>query len=361
MECLKNIIGVTNTDCLCVTDYLEPGELEQIRLSRSGLYLDGNLEGGISMQDIKLLDHCGEYFRLAKKAIKTAEDAFEADIKMGIGAKYKTKKPRFMGEIGRMTYTRIIDAKPGRNYIKIASQATGHAVLNINTIRMNIVSERPEVPVRVWVQRGENAELEQVAEGVVQPAVNKFKSVEWPQGLTLPKMPLAAGNKLYSYFVEWEAVEGDKYIDNSLSCGCSGGDAYDGYVNVFGGVAESMSETMAGKEKGQAYGINIDTEIRCELGSLVCEGYDADEALSLAAAYGVLFKAGEMLIEYVLESPEINRFTMMNREYLWGKRTHFRARYNEYIAYMVQEIDVTANDCFICRSGNKMKVTNLFG
>ena len=27
-----------------------------------------------------------------------------------------------------------------------------------------------------------------------------------------------------------------------------------------------------------------------------------------------LYKAGELLIEYVLQSPEINRFTMMSRE-----------------------------------------------
>src|SRR5690349_18181718 len=101
MECLNNIIGITNTTCACVLDGLTPTQQEAAKLSKSGLYLDGNLEGGVHISDVKMLEHCEEYYRLATKAIAAAKKAFEDDIQVAVQTKYKTNKAKFIGELGR--------------------------------------------------------------------------------------------------------------------------------------------------------------------------------------------------------------------------------------------------------------------
>ena len=39
----------------------------------------------------------------------------------------------------------------------------------------------------------------------------------------------------------------------------------------------------------------------------------------------------------------------MNKEYLWGKRNHFRASYEGRINYLAASIDISSSSCFICK------------
>ena len=103
MECLNNIVGITRTVCPCVTNGLTEQEKIDIAASNSGLYLD-ELEGAIAARDIKTLDSCGEYFRLAKDALKVAAKRFADDIELALSKQYDTAKPNYNGELGRITY-----------------------------------------------------------------------------------------------------------------------------------------------------------------------------------------------------------------------------------------------------------------
>ena len=82
---------------------------------------------------------------------------------------------------------------------------------------------------------------------------------------------------------------------------------------------------------------------------LICREYDRENAIAVTMAWAVMYKAGELLIESILNSNEINRYTMMNREALYGKRSHFRKEYETRIMYLAQVIDFSSSDCFICR------------
>lgn len=60
MDCLINLIGISASDCICVTDGLTEEQKIALKTSVSGLYLDTHLEGGVSLSDVRLLDNCEE-------------------------------------------------------------------------------------------------------------------------------------------------------------------------------------------------------------------------------------------------------------------------------------------------------------
>jgi hypothetical protein len=82
---------------------------------------------------------------------------------------------------------------------------------------------------------------------------------------------------------------------------------------------------------------------------LFCREYSEDDAVAVVMGYATWYKAGELLIEDVLKQPDVNRYTTMAREYLWGKRNHFRKEYENRIIYLAAVIDVMASNCYVCR------------
>ena len=162
---------------------------------------------------------------------------------------------------------------------------------------------------------------------------------------------------MYYYFV-WEGSAGTKARDNGVSCNCSGGNGYDSYVSLKGGESNDLND-LSGSDNF-AHGFSLDVEIKCDTGRLICREFDSQNKIAVASAWANLYKAGELLIEKVLSSSEISRITLMNRDYLYGKRNHFRAEYEKRILYLSYEIDVTKGDCFICQNRDFF-VGNVFG
>lgn len=356
MECLENIIGITNSNCECVLSGLTDEQVASAKISTSGLYLDGNLEGGVSLAEVKLLENCGEYYRLANKAIKSAQKAFADDVQIAISSKYKAAKARFMGELGRLQYAGAMAVQSPLQFLKVEPLVQSAAVMKVNNVRINLNTTKEAVTVKLIQVLEGLTHGDVIFEAQVNTVANRFISVEIPVNL---QVPLSINNRVVNYYFVWERTGAELPMDNAVSCGCSGGDAYAQYVKLKGGQAQDYDNLGAGTD-GFAHGLSVDAEIFCETGGLVCSEFRKEDRIALVSAWSVLYKAGELLIEYVLQSPEINRFTMMNREYLWGKRNHFKAEYNNRIAYLSSEIDITANDCFVCRD-RKMFVGNIYG
>ena len=148
MDCLNNIIGISNMDCLCMTDGLTQEEIAEAKKSTSGLYLDQNLDGGVKLKDIKTLDACGLYYRLAKESKEGAIRAYGDDLKIGMSGKYKSVKPKFIGELGRLQYSGFIAAQQTLQYLRIEPKGTGGAILQLDNLRINI-NENKTVPIKL--------------------------------------------------------------------------------------------------------------------------------------------------------------------------------------------------------------------
>ena len=70
--------------------------------------------------------------------------------------------------------------------------------------------------------------------------------------------------------------------------------------------------------------------------------------IAIATASAIRYKAGFYIIEKILASGNINRYTMTDRERLMGKKNTYIKEYNTYIDWIAQNVNTNINDCLIC-------------
>jgi len=355
MDCLKNIVGISKMDCLCLADGLSPEQIEAAKKSTSGLYLDANLKGMIKLSDIKYLDACGMYYKMASEAIEAAQRQYTDDLKIMLSEKYKSNRARFIGELGRLQYSGFLGAQKNLQYVKIQPNDINAAVIQIDSLRINI-SHSKTVTVKLISIIDGLSYGDIVYETTVQTTANKWVNVTIPEEM---KLPFSVKGYKMSYYFVWEKEGNEQPVDNSTSCGCSGGDAYSQYVTFTGGQADDY-DSFGGINDKFARGLSIGAQIYCDTAAVVCDKFYKEEAVSLISAWSVLFKAGEILFNKILMSSSIERITMMNREAMYGMRNHYEKEYNNRIAYLTTEIDLSSSGCFSC-SNNKMYVGSIFG
>lgn len=351
MECLENIIGITNSDCPCVIDGLTPEEVAKLRESASGLYLD-ELEGGVNIRSLEMLDACQNMAEMALGARDTATKKLRDDILVALQNKYRTAKKAFIGNIGRPSYTSNMSVSMPYQFMRLRPVGTSDAIMKISGIRL-IVDRAAMVLVQIIraVKGGNQGEV--VFSETVTTNANAYTAIPVATPLELP---LSGGGEIYDYYVVWSRLgTGANPKDLKVSCNCSGGTGYEQFFEVNGGELNDTSYLNGGKLDKYSHGLSLDVDIRCKPGDLICREYDRENAIAVTMAWATMYKAGELLIEAVMNSGEVNRYTMMNREYLWGKRNHFRKEYDTRVIYLASVMDVTSSDCFICRDTHFVK------
>lgn len=349
MDCLKNIIGITNTDCLCVLDGLTDDQKAAIKVSESGLFLD-ELEGGLSLRAVKYLDACQNFAQMALAARDTAIKKIYADIMVALSQKYKAGKQAFTGQIGRPSYTRTMNGQSQFQFLRLRAAENTDAVLKITGLRI-IVDRVATFHVRLLKTFSGGNQGTEIMNVEITSLANAYTTIPLPndQPLSLPLMDNGTAN---DYYLVWDRVEagGANPKDIKIDCNCGSGNGFTSYLEARGGELTDVNMLGTKTTDEFTHGFSIDADIRCTPGDLICREYDRENAIALTMAWAIMYKAGEILIEKVMNSGEVNRYTMMNREYLWGKRNHFRAAYDERILYLSSVIDVSSSDCFICRN-----------
>lgn len=343
MNCLNNIIGITSSPCECLTENLSESEINELTISESGLYLD-ELEGGIKFRDVQNLSYCKTLLDAQKEAIETAKKHFKTDLLASLNSRYKMKKNSFVGSIGKPSFSGSLDARKRLQFLEIIP-TNSDAVVEINGFRI-FLSEDVSTNVFLYELEEGKTEGNRLFDGNFESS-NKTIFVPFSG-----KLPLKKNGFNVRYFLIWERIGTVKPRNIETSCGCSSGDGYTKFISVAGGEVDGFSELANARTDAYTHGFSIEVSVKCEAGNLICNEYDASDAVSLVTSFAILYKAGELVIENILNSGEVNRFTMLTNERLWGKRNHFKKEYNDRINYLSQQIDVSSSDCFICRSEN---------
>ena len=341
-ECLESIVGVTKDFCQCLHGQIDETEFQEVNKSNSGLFLD-NVEGGLFLRNVPQLDKCKSFFDIQVEAIKNAKNFFSADILAELNLKYQVKKTNYFGEIGKINYTASMNTTKRLQFLKL--QPNNDGVVQIDRIRVFL---NQTVTTKAWIVKIEEnqTEGEIIFENEAVSTVNNILTIPFPEGL---KLPLNVNGKKQNYFVVYERLGSVQPRDLKVSCGCSGGDGFAPFLFVTGGEAETFSEIGTSLTDVFTHGISLDVQIKCETGSVICKEYNENDAIAYVTAFAILYKSAELVIENVMNSSEVNRFTMLSREHLWGKRSHFKKEYENRIRYLSENIDVTSSDCFLCR------------
>lgn len=349
MECLNEIIGITNDNCPCVLDGLSEEQKAKIKVSKSGLYLD-DLEGMVTMRALTQLDSCSNFAKMALAARDEAVKVLYEGILVSLSKKYKEGKGAFIGNIARPSYAGTLNTFKRYQYLKITPVEKSDAVLKLSGFRA-IIDRKGLVDAKIYSVEDNGNQGTVVWSGQVQATQNTYVALPIEAtGLTLPLS--RNGVKLEYYFVwDKDVAGGANPKDLKISCNCGfSGNGWESFIKVEGGELDDVNMFgMRNVDSTHSHGILLDVDIRCVPGNLICKEYDRDNAIAVTIANAIRYKTGALTVQKILDSPEINRYTMMNREALYGKRAHFNSQYESRVAYLASVIDVSSSDCFICR------------
>lgn len=352
MECLENIVGISRTTCLCLLDGLTPEQIEEIKLSKSGLYLD-ELPGAITLKEIQSIDGCGEYIETAREALKTAVKMFSDDVEIVMANQYKDK-PKYNGDLGNPAFAGFLSKNSPYQFLQVVPNRAGDAVIALKQIKLT-VSASDVIDFFILAGHiGENPQVIHTAQ--VNTVANFGVNVPLPENRILPT---SRNGRELQYFFVWKGSAGTVARDNKLGCGCSGGNAYEDYVYLKGGQAENLGMQNTRNDE-YSHGMSVNVTISCEASRLMCKEYDAKNSIAVATAVCIQNAANYVLNEKLLKSSNITRVTMMNREHLYGKRNQFKKKYEDTLQWIVLGLDVTNSGCWICGQNN-MKIVNAFG
>ncbi len=354
-DCLANIIGLSRNTCECFD--------VPVNTSDSGIYLD-EVEG-LNLLQVNAGADCGNgsLWDLMLKARTDAIGQYKADLSARLIQAYKPSRNAFKGQIGRsdskdsVTPDSIaglqILCSPVKNGAIIINRI-GLMFASTGTITVSIYNNISDEPVVEF----EN--LSTVAGKLTWANIDKT---------TLP-MHTTEADYLTYYMVY--TYTGNKPKDNKLQCVTCSGKQVVGYscnnpsfdykhtdaryewyrwLNITGVTGADIDTLKAATPgfKNLTYGLVLDAEVKCNMPDIACNDTDyTNSGVALAMAYTVRFRAAEFLCNAILSSGQLNRYTMLEREALYGKRNQYRKEYSDRLDWIVENMNITETGCLQC-------------
>lgn len=343
MDCLIGVVGVTKQDCECATGSLTDQEKENLAASSAGFHYLDDITSALDLARVRSLGACKSFYEMSTGALSKAINALKDDLTAGLAMKYPQKKGSYHGGIGQTRFSGDLStASRPLQFMKIqAANEKSDAILTANRIKLfsNVAGQS-----KLYILDRDLNIIQEVDDITLN--ANTFTFVALPKALDLP---LFHDYNAATYYFAWELPTGGLTKDNKVSCGCPGGDGWGSYVTVSGGQADTMDELLNATTDNRAHGLVIEGEIKCVTANFVCRQYSDKDAIAVVSKWAVAYKANEILVEAVLNSREVDRYSLLDREHLYGKRNHYKKEYETRVQYIIDNVDITSNDCFYCK------------
>ena len=368
-ECYQSIVGLTRSDCACYTDV--PDSAAD---SLSGLYID-ELVGLSFVQSMTNCDNGNELFLNIEKARDSAITAFQADTNALLLQNFKVKRTPFYGGIGRNV---------DNNNIKITDGSYLGARIYCNNIKSGVLYIKDIGTLFKTTGTVDLSIYNNIGDLVTQVTLTteEGKHYQNPVSLELPLHNDYIDNLEYFFVYQYASATMTPKI-NDIKCNCgsfkpvyncskpyfnSKHESNYGWADwiMVGGINSASLPDFTNYSTSNApnslFGLTFNIELRCKIGDVLCKQQLDFEGnpLAPAVALAIQHKAGEILGNWVLQSGNLSRFTMINTEQFIEDVKNFKATYNEMIKYIVDSVDITQNDCLACRDVYEMAKRGIF-
>jgi hypothetical protein len=352
-QCFDGLIGITRkVDCPCYDSEIT----SSYKSSKYGLFLD-ELNGGITLDSIRSVGECGgtllDYF---KNAIEQAKSFFKADLLADLAMRYKTAIDPFTGNVGSRGFarTRLMGAEQNMG-VRLDVKPKIGAYFTINKINLYLDQTLTGIKLDVYKRKYVPGDGEYTME-VVKSFTNLASTANQEKEnvlltadvLQLPLFDLEGSDFQYYAVIDRTTAPGANPKDNANRCNCGRSEMrmlqYFNPVGVQGDISDAASMQVTTFVNGVVlYG-----SASCGTDDVICDAMDINEAVAFITAYAQWYKAGSILIDKILASQEVNKYTMSNREFLYGKRNNFEKEYFSRIRWIGENMSVKGTDCFEC-------------
>ena len=360
--CLEKIIGVTDNQTIPSYADIDAGLKTEIAISSSGLYMD-RLTGGIDLMAVDTEDYMTSVLNLAVKARDQASKILNDELLLAINNRFHPAKTKYIGFIGRRSVSSTLSSsgniqgqryrmhEPIAGYISISQigvNVNGSGAFNVYVARCDANSKETlellyTFPVTSIANTWVNANLSSAAPGL--------------------KLPMEIDGVAQEYYIYWKRDEAGGFYpkDNDIKCGTCGSKnanaALSGFMNYNGISLADINNVKNVSTDNMGHGLSVNAVVSCDHTLVVCREYEKKDAVQLMMNWAALYKAGELWIEYIIQSGFVNRDNMQNREYFWGKRNHFQKEFNERITAIANAMELGETNCYVCKDDTMTKGT----
>ena len=368
ISCWDNIIGLSRTECDCYDPITA--------ISNSGLYLDELIQ----LRSVNELLNCEEGNDIWAKMDKARENAirlFIGEINLELLKHYQLKRQPFYGNIGRNKFTNTLSVTNGNYYgMRIYCCDIVSGIFKIK--RIGALFNKTGA-ITLWIYNNMN-ELQGTYS--ISTVANQHTWTDIAD-LELPMHDGLVDNLEYFLIYQYTTAGGYVPLNNEIKCACgrfravfdtskpywfathSDRQYYWTHYAMAGGFKEddiSDLSDLTSTTNNYTYGITLECEFKCKVQEVLCKDYfDFDSnPLAIATAIAIRYKAGEILINDILTTPNINRNVLINREHLVAMQQEIIARYNEHLKYIAENLNVRSTDCFECRDLIDMTTKGIF-
>lgn len=367
-DCLTTIIGLSQTNCECFDD----NKPIDSNVSDSGIFLD-EIEGlTLNMADAASECESGSLWDILSGARTNGITYFKSDLMASLAQKYKQKRHPFMGTVGSSKFKNSLTLSGAFGGIRIYCANIISGVMTINKIGLAF-----EQAATFDIEIYNNVDDTPIHTFTVNSVANKF---EWYTLTTPVELAMSddTGENPQYYLIY--SVSGMKPKDVRGSCGCSSAnykyywnannpiyksyekDRWSEYIMLTGIQGNDISDRENWGTSEYLNGLILDAKFICKTSDLICKNvfdYEGNE-LAFVMAYAVRYRAAAIVIDEILSSGNLNRYTMMEREALYGKRNNYIKEYQNRISYLSDNINWKANDCLTCNDFDDVVKVGIF-
>jgi len=341
-SCFDNVIGISRKADLC-TD-------TDAYVSESGLYID-ELQG----MALRILNSTGGNATLLEKMEAARENAINAFKVDALSEILKTKEParsKFNGDIGSKSFTsKLSDA----DYygLRMYSDVYGGSF----TLRgVTLILDTTEA-VNLLIYSGEDEE--DGANPLYTIALTSLAGRPKYNAITPIQLPLDG-----DYYFLYQTT-GLAY-NNKLTCNCGGfkwcfnlevpcyrpsRDKWTEWSMVGGVSGTDLTDRDDWSTSREAKGMVLHGDFGCDVLGVLCDDHSdwTGDPVDTAIAWALVYKAGSFLSAYIMDSEEVNRYTLLGVDALTSNMVYYEDRYKVMLEFIAANLELNRNECLKCR------------
>lgn len=375
MDCLTNIVGISDTDCPCWDD-TKPVDFATINASSSGLFILSSDVVPVNMANAATSCETGSIWDLAIKARATATRDFIADFTSAVMAKNVNKFKPFsrIGDNYRLTGSNLNSGNTVAGFYIEPYKIKGGSI-TINSIDLAFVAgviASTDIEIFIYSSLDLDTPLVSAIATITANKITATATLAVPYELSLNDIRMDLDEKIY--FV-YEVPTGFKPYNNKniIGCGCSGrgreleDNPYLRVMSEINGIqAVDIASLGSGRVSSTIHGLTVNTVFNCDYYSWLCglttnpnvNTVDGYVNLGMALADALNARAKMYLLDTIYRSGRINYYTMVldgtvivdeiNRQSAIYERGLANLTYPNYMPS-----DVT--DCLMCRDNKSIQ------
>ena len=317
--------------------------------SESGLYLS-------ELQGIKLVDACGlEVYELMKRARANALLTLKNDITQEASRFIQPNRVPFSGDIGAVKFN-YLNNTDGYYGVRIYTSVAGARIKYVGITFMPPATGNFELKVY--------SDFELLGTYPITGCTVKRPK----QVLFSTPLMVTQGN---TYFI----VEGATAYTGKLTCCGSTSWCFDidkpcyntskrewsNWCMVAGIHGANVDDRVDWKTFSKNYGLSVHASFTCNMDDLLYSEYSDFEnnENDRALAFAYLYKTGEYFLNAVIDSGEVNRFTLLGHDAIDFNRAEYLKKYQQMVTWYTQNMKLIRNDCYSCKKTSR--ISNRFG